>query len=179
MRREEAASLTAAVPAKGGKAPLLPALFLALLPAAVFSADQAAKKKSRSSWNKKTGGHSRRIGKKPLSVTLCCSRNEGAFLNFGESTPALVRLVSVCLTAVLSAVFVLTLGKAGKGLLKTGLALLLGGAFSNTYDRMRKKAVTDYLRFDFGPEKFRRIVFNLGDFAILIGALLSVLGSEE
>lgn len=178
MRREEAASLTAAVPAKGGK-PLLPALFLALLPAAVFAADQAAKKKSRSSWNEKSGGHSRKIGKKPLSATLCFSRNEGAFLNFGESTPTLVRLVSVCLTAALSTVFVLTLGKAGKGLLKTGLALLLGGAFSNTYDRMRKKAVTDYLRFDFGPEKFRRIVFNLGDFAILIGALLSVLGSGE
>ena len=42
---------------------------------------------------------------------------------------------------------------------------------------MKAKAVTDYIRFDFGPERLRQIVFNLGDFAIMIGALLTVLGS--
>ena len=86
-------------------------------------------------------------------------------------------MISVGLTVILTLVFILTLGKAGKRLLKTGLSLLLGGAFSNTYDRMKAKAVTDYIRFDFGPERLRQIVFNLGDFAIMIGALLTVLGS--
>lgn len=151
----------------------------ALLPALVVAADQVGKQKSRRKWNVRAGGRSQKIGHPPVSITLCHSKNRGAFLNLGEKTPALVRLISVLFTAVLAIVFVLTLGKAGRGLLKSGLALLLGGAFSNTYDRLRKKAVTDYIRFDFGPERFRKIVFNLADFAIMIGALLVVLGSGE
>ena len=144
-----------------------------LLSAAVFAADQTGKVMSRTSWSKRN----RTVGRKPVSVTLCHSRNEGAFLNLGEKRPAVIQMISVGLTAILTLVFILTLGKAGKHLLKTGLSLLLGGAFSNTYDRMKAKAVTDYIRFDFGPESLRQIVFNLGDFAIMIGALLTVLGS--
>ena len=54
--------------------------------------------------------------------------NRGAFLNAGEKKQKLVMLISVVLTAVLTVVFLLTLGTAGKGLLKWGLTLLLGGA---------------------------------------------------
>lgn len=144
-----------------------------LLSAAVFAADQTGKVMSRTSWSKRN----RTVGRKSISVTLCHSRNEGAFLNLGEKRPAVIQMISVGLTVILTLVFILTLGKAGKRLLKTGLSLLLGGAFSNTYDRMKAKAVTDYIRFDFGPERLRQIVFNLGDFAIMIGALLTVLGS--
>ena len=139
----------------------------------VFVADQSGKAASRTKWREEN----RRIGRPPASATLCYNRNEGAFLNLGEREPLLIRLISVVLTVFLTAVFVLTLGKAGKGLMKTGLSLLLGGAFSNTYDRLKNKMVTDYIRFDFGPQKFRQTVFNLGDFAIMIGALLTVLGS--
>lgn len=143
------------------------------LTAVVFLADQAGKAASRTKWQKKP----HRIGRPPVTATLCYSRNEGAFLNLGERKPLLIRLISVMLTVFLGVVFAVTLGKAGKGLLKAGLSLLLGGAFSNTYDRLKNKMVTDYIRFDFGPRRFRQIVFNLGDFAIMIGALLTVLGS--
>ncbi len=61
--------------------------------------------------------------------------NKGAFLNFGEQKQKLVTLLSVLLTAAVLVVFVLTLGMRGKKLLKAGLSLLLGGAFSNTYDK--------------------------------------------
>ena len=37
-----------------------------------------------------------------------------------------------------------TLGQKGKAALKLGLAFLLGGAFSNTYDRLKRKYVVDY-----------------------------------
>ena len=60
--------------------------------------------------------------------------NKGAFLNFGEQKRKLVTLLSVLLTVAVLVVFVLTLGMRGKKLLKAGLSLLLGGAFSNTYD---------------------------------------------
>ena len=56
--------------------------------------------------------------------------NTGAFLNAGDNKRRLVMTVSVLLTMLLTAVFFLTLGKAGKGLLKWGLTLLLGGAYS-------------------------------------------------
>ena len=51
-----------------------------LLSAAVFAADQTGKVMSRTSWSKRN----RTVGRKPISVTLCHSRNEGAFLNLGE-----------------------------------------------------------------------------------------------
>ena len=85
-------------------------------------------------------------------------------------------LISVVLTAVLTVVFLLTLGTAGKGLLKWGLALLLGGAYTNTYDRLKRKYVVDYVSFNVPVKGIRRIVFNIGDFCIMIGALLTTAG---
>lgn len=85
--------------------------------------------------------------------------------------------ISVLLTMLLTAVFFLTLGKAGKGLLKWGLTLLLGGAYSNTYDRLARKYVVDYVSFPV-PGRLGKVVFNVGDFCIMIGTLLCVLGYE-
>lgn len=66
----------------------------------------------------------------------------------------------------------------GNRLLRVGLALLLGGAFSNTYDRLKRKYVVDYLSFGVRWKGLRRIVFNVSDFCILIGAMLSALGAD-
>ena len=103
--------------------------------------------------------------------------NTGAFLNTGDNKRRLVMTVSVLLTMLLTAVFFLTLGKAGKGLLKWGLTLLLGGAYSNTYDRLARKYVVDYVSFPV-PGRLGKVVFNVGDFCIMIGTLLCVLGYE-
>lgn len=103
--------------------------------------------------------------------------NRGAFLNLGERKSALMRALSVGLTAGVSVLFVLTLTHKGNALLRTGLALLLGGAFSNTYDRLYRKYVVDYFSFRTGIKALDRVVFNLADFAILIGALCAALGA--
>ena len=102
--------------------------------------------------------------------------NRGAFLNAGEKKQKLVMLVSVVLTAVLTVVFLLTLGTAGKVLLKWGLTLLLGGAYTNTYDRLKRKYVVDYVSFIVPVKGIRRIVINIGDFCIMFGALLTTAG---
>lgn len=102
--------------------------------------------------------------------------NEGAFLNAGERKRSLVAAVSVVLTVVLTLFFIVTLGTAGKGMLKWGLSLLLGGAYSNTYDRLKRKYVVDYVSFSVPLKGLRRVIFNIGDFCIIIGALLSVIG---
>ena len=98
--------------------------------------------------------------------------NEGACLNIGEKKAGMVAAVSLLLTAALSLVFLFTLTKHGRGGLKTGLSLLLGGAYSNTYDRLKRKHVVDYFSFNVKWKPLRQIIFNLSDFCILIGALI-------
>ena len=104
--------------------------------------------------------------------------NKGAMCNLGEKHSMGVAALSVGLTAGLLVYFVLTLFQTGNHGLKTGLALLLGGAFSNTYDRMKRKYVVDYFSFHTGIRMIDRMIFNLADFAILAGAMISVICAE-
>ncbi|NBJ92748.1 signal peptidase II [Parablautia muri] len=104
--------------------------------------------------------------------------NRGAFLNAGQDRRKVVVRLSVCLTAALTVLFLATLGNAGKGLLKWGLTFLLGGAYSNTYDRLVRKYVVDYVSFNV-PFGLRKVIFNISDFCIMVGALLSVIGWEK
>lgn len=103
--------------------------------------------------------------------------NRGAFLNLGENRQGMVKAVSVLLCILLTAVFVVTLGQKGNRTLKFGLSLLLGGSFSNTYDRLRRKYVVDYFSIHIENKVCRglsKIVFNISDFCIVIGAVIVV-----
>lgn len=102
--------------------------------------------------------------------------NRGAMLNAGQKRSSLVAALSLILTIAVTGLFFLSLGYRGNNLLKVGLSLLLGGAFSNTYDRLRRRYVVDYLSFGVKWPRIREIVFNLSDFFIIIGALLAALG---
>ena len=97
-------------------------------------------------------------------------------LNAGQKRRLLVAAVSLAFTLILTVVFIVSLGHRGNNLLRLGLSLLLGGAFSNTYDRLRRGYVVDYVSFPVKWQAFRKIVFNCSDFCIIIGALLSALG---
>lgn len=105
--------------------------------------------------------------------------NRGAFLNAGERRRGLVAVLSLGLTLGATVLFLATFTFRGNALLKCGLALLLGGAYSNTYDRLIRKYVVDYVSFPVKNKKIRNIVFNISDFCIMIGALLIVLGSAD
>ncbi len=105
--------------------------------------------------------------------------NRGAFLNVGQRKRRVVAGLSVCLTACVLILFILTLGIKGNTVLKTGLAMLLGGAFSNTYDRLKRKYVVDYFSFGVKWKWFSRMVFNISDFGIIIGALMAALSVYE
>lgn len=97
--------------------------------------------------------------------------NTGAMFSIGEKKQKEVAGISVLFTVFMTGVFVATLGYKGKGLLKTGLSLILGGAYSNTYDRILRKFVVDYVSFPVKNKRLRNIIFNISDFAIIIGAL--------
>lgn len=105
--------------------------------------------------------------------------NKGAFLNLGEKRQRLMTLVSLLLTLFMTVVFLTTFSFRGRRLLKAGLALLLGGAYSNTYDRLARRYVVDYVSFPVKNKKFSSIVFNISDFCIMIGALMMTLGQKD
>ena len=55
------------------------------------------------------------------------------------------------------------------------MSMMVGGGLSNLWDRIYKKHVVDYIRFDTPWKRFSRIVFNISDFFIFIGAAVSML----
>ena len=105
-------------------------------------------------------------------IKILTYHNYGAFLNAGDKKPFFVKLISIMLTLGMTAVFVLSFTKFGSAQLRCGLAFLLGGAYSNTYDRIKRGYVVDYLNFPKLPGKIKNIVFNISDFCIIIGACL-------
>lgn len=101
--------------------------------------------------------------------------NKGAMLNLGASRQQTMAVLSVIFTVFMTGVYAGTLGTRGRHMLKTGLSLILGGAYSNTYDRLFRKYVVDYVSFEVRNPRLRNIVFNLSDFGIMIGSCLLVI----
>lgn len=146
----------------------------ALLAAAVFTLDLLIKnhiEKTRieGETNPACGG----------MITLHKYHNKGAFLNLGEKKQEFMTFVSLLLTLFLTVVFLTTFTYRGQKTLKAGLALLLGGAYSNTYDRLVRRYVVDYVSFPVKNKKIASVVFNISDFCIMIGALMMTLGQKS
>lgn len=112
-------------------------------------------------------------------ILLRRSYNRGAAFHIGEKKSALVAVLSVFLTIATAVCLIVSLGQKRNPLLAAGLTLLLGGAFSNTYDRLKRKYVVDYFSFGVRCRWLQNIVFNLADFCIIIGALLAALGGAQ
>ena len=106
---------------------------------------------------------------------LINTKNSGAVFGlFSDSavwwkTPLLI-LISAALLAVVVLLAVRTPNL--KWETSVGLALVLGGALSNLYDRMRSGLVEDFL--DFYIRTYHWATFNLADSAIVVGTGLIV-----
>lgn len=101
--------------------------------------------------------------------------NRGFFLGLGQKHEKLLRwlplgvwlLAAVCLLPQLcKRAFTAQLGIA---------AVLLGG-ISNQWDRLRRGSVTDYVQFPHRRVKKRALVWNLADFMLAGGVVLTVVG---
>lgn len=101
--------------------------------------------------------------------------NKGVMLNIGQNKPRVVAGISLVLCVGITVV-ALVFGKKCNKLVRTGLAMVLGGAYSNTYDRLFRTYVVDYISFGVKNPRLKRIVFNIADFCIMIGAILVVIG---
>ena len=75
--------------------------------------------------------------------------------------------------AVLAVIATMLLRGAHGALLRSGLALVLGGTFGNLYDRIVNRTVTDFIEVHAGQHYFP--AFNVADSAISVGAGLLLL----
>lgn len=105
--------------------------------------------------------------------------NPGLMLGVGSGRKKMAAALSLLMTFAAFLLFLVSFGKKGNQLLHFGLPLLLGGAFSNAYDRLKRGYVVDYVSFDIGSKRLKNIVFNISDFFIMIGALITALGLSE
>jgi signal peptidase II len=102
--------------------------------------------------------------------------NKGAAFSFlagasGWQTP-LLAAIAIAAAAIVS---VLIVRNPGKRLLCVGLALILGGALGNLWDRLAWGHVVDFL--DFHAAGWHWPAFNVADSAITVGAGILILES--
>ncbi len=111
----------------------------------------------------------------PGFLRLVHTENPGAAFSFLSEGNPFVR--SFVLVGVSSAVLIFVATALWKNqpgfsapLVRTGLALVLGGAAGNLFDRILRGTVTDFIEVYHGDWSFP--VFNVADSAITVGAVL-------
>lgn len=103
--------------------------------------------------------------------------NKGLALNRLDTRPDLVKNLSFVGTVAAFLYELWLFRKPGNHMGKLGLALMSGGAVSNTFDRIKRGYVVDYIGFPFKKEKLAQVTYNIGDLAIFIGAILICIGN--
>lgn len=146
---------------------------LFLLGISIFSVDQAVKRKIN---REKSETFPRPVRGTRGLVELRKAENPGFSMGKGEKYPGLVRLGSVLATLFLFfSLPYLSYNTGGIYFLQNyGAAIIMGGAMSNTFDRLCRGKVTDYLYIRFSLLK--KIIINIGDIAIFFGAFLYFAG---
>ena len=106
---------------------------------------------------------------------LTLVHNPGAAFSFLRDAGGWQRYFFIILTTVISVVLLVWLAclPAGRALLACALALVIGGAAGNLWDRLQYGYVIDFI--DFYYDKWSWPVFNIADSAITAGALLLIL----
>lgn len=105
-------------------------------------------------------------------ITVRKVHNKGMMLNVLEKRPEIVKTGSfiALVKALMYQMFLFT--TQGRLREKIGVALISGGALSNTFDRIKRGYVVDYIGFNFKWKKAANVTYNLGDFAIFAGTIL-------
>lgn len=105
-------------------------------------------------------------------IKLHKNHNSGFPFGFMKERPELVRTIPLMvISAMAGGLCALAQGK-GKVAQKAGLAIILGGALSNLYDRLVRGYVVDYFSIEW--KQLKKVVFNLGDIFVFAGSALIV-----
>jgi signal peptidase II len=109
-------------------------------------------------------------------LDIILTYNTGAAFSFLSDASGWQRWLFVLLALAVSAALIVwmrRLNAAVHGLLACGLALIVGGALGNMFDRLSIGRVVDFIHVHWGHAYFP--AFNIADSAITIGALLLLL----
>ena len=140
------------------------------LSAAVVAADLATK-----AWVSATFRYGETLEVTPF-FNLVLVHNTGAAFSFLAQAGGWQRWFFTAVAVAISVLLVWMLRKPGTGaLLSCGLALVLGGALGNLYDRVTLGYVVDFVQLHAGGYYFP--AFNVADSAITVGVVLLVLDS--
>lgn len=101
--------------------------------------------------------------------------NKGVMLDALSRWPRMVQVLCGSMLVILCGIFFALLREKGNRGLKLGVALIIGGGASNLTDRLTKGHVVDYFSFKSRFPVLQRIVFNVSDLFIFLGALLTLL----
>jgi len=107
--------------------------------------------------------------------SLVLAYNTGAAFSFLAGHDGWQRWLFTAIAIVASVFLVWMLRRGGHRLLMAGLALILGGALGNLWDRIVIGRVTDFLLFQYAGWAWP--AFNVADSAITVGAALLILDS--
>ena len=101
-------------------------------------------------------------------IMLYRNHNDGFPMGILKSRPDLVKNVPLAVLSAVAGIFFWIYPRKGYWAEKIGACLVLGGGISNLYDRLKRGYVVDY--FSIRLKKLKKIVFNLGDICIFLGA---------
>ena len=104
------------------------------------------------------------------------AENPGAFLGLGGGlSPELRFWIFTVLVAIFLIFAAISLFKShGDSAQQFGLALLIGGGLGNLWDRLLYQRVVDFMNMGLGS--LRTGIFNVADFAIVVGICFMVFG---
>jgi signal peptidase II len=114
----------------------------------------------------------------PNFFSIVHSQNRGAAFGLFSDSPAEWRALLLVVASLAAIAFVGAMiwrARSVDALTVWGLALLLGGACGNVFDRVLRGSVTDFLLFYLG--EYQWPAFNVADSAITIGCGLLILES--
>jgi signal peptidase II len=101
-------------------------------------------------------------------ILLHKNHNAGFSFGYFKEHPSMVMMIPLAVASFIGGMLANLLQRKGNILEKLALSLALGGAVSNLYDRLVRHYVVDYFSFQYG--KLKKVVFNLGDLFIFLGA---------
>jgi len=108
-------------------------------------------------------------------ASLVLAFNTGAAFSFLANADGWQRWFFTAIASAAAAFILWLLRRGGNRVYLTGLALILGGALGNLYDRLTIGTVVDFLLLHY--RGFAWPAFNVADSAITVGAALLILDS--
>ena len=103
------------------------------------------------------------------NLFICHIKNTGIALSLFKNRTKEIIYITFALIISISAILIYGIRKGFNRIFLVSLSCIIGGALANFIDRVKNKEVTDFLYY----KKWNLPVFNLADFFIIFGGIIS------